>query len=68
VIRKTIRDETLKTSDVGTLKAEKAKLEQQKKMGSDYWSNEKGQRLTQLEASLKWHEVGAVQVEYSRPK
>eukprot|EP00740_Mantoniella_antarctica_P016588 CAMPEP_0181373738 /NCGR_PEP_ID=MMETSP1106-20121128/15571_1 /TAXON_ID=81844 /ORGANISM="Mantoniella antarctica, Strain SL-175" /LENGTH=241 /DNA_ID=CAMNT_0023491521 /DNA_START=76 /DNA_END=797 /DNA_ORIENTATION=- len=63
--RKTQRDETLKSTDVGTLKAELARLEQQKKMGLG--SNEKNQRIKQLEDSVVWHEEQRVANEAKPP-
>ena len=49
-LRKTHRDETLKTADVGTIKAELANLDRQKRMGIT--TNEKTQRMKLLEAAL----------------
>ena len=53
-VRKEIRDESLQTTDVPSLEAELVKLENQKKMG--FGSNEKNQRIKQVEDAIVWHE------------
>ena len=52
--RKEAREDALKSADVGTLRAELSRLEQHKRMGLA--SNEKLQRMTQLEKAIEWHE------------